>query len=453
MVRTLQDIINSEIVVSELTVTGASFSEVMIIEETAATITDRVTEYGTLQDLLDDGYTTSDQVYKMATAYFSQEAPKPSAIYVGKKTKTQYNVWTVNFNDNLTTGSFTLTMDTKTTAAIPYNASNGDIRAAIDAAFSATATCFVTGFNNTDLTAIATISFCDRDVVALTANVAGLTGGGGAITATLTDTIAYSLGESWATALTACRQDDDTAYEYQIANEDFFAIASMAAAVETLEKQFGALTKDTDVLNENKTTDIASFLKALAYKRTVLHYSSKSDAYPQSAISGYCLPRDPGSINWNGRPVAGVTAESKLTAGQNTAAVSKNVSYAYYLGGKTIITNGEKSSSGRFRDITFNADYLNAKIEENLFALYTGVDKIGYDDNGINLLAGSLQEILINEGVDKNILVDGTLKISFVKRADVPAATRATRVYSGLSWSAGLAGAIDRVEIYGTVVI
>lgn len=453
MVRTISDIFEATISVSNAAFTGASFGESIIIEETTAAITDRVAEYESVDDLLDAGYTTSDQVYKMALAYFGQ-AIRPEKLFVGKKTKTFYNNWTIDFADDVLTGTFTLTITYNTTAlttaAIAFDATNDEIREAIDTIFSADLTCMVSGYDPTDSTAIITIDFTDRDVTTV-ACTPTLTGSGGAITAVATDNQAYSLGETWATAIAACRQEDDTAYEFEIANEDFFAIASVAAYIETVNKQFGALSKDSDCYDSSVTGDILSYLQAKNYKNTFTYVTKTADNFHQSAIAGKCLPKDPGSVNWNLQILSAVTADAKLTATEDTALTAKRGNYVVSLGGQTISVGGAVSSSGQFRDVVLGAHYLIAKIEEGIFQLLVEADKISYDDDGINQIVGKLREILTNEGVDNDIIIANSIVIDVPTRASIPAATRATRVLPDIEWSADLKGAINEGSIVGVL--
>lgn len=200
------------------------------------------------------------------------------------------------------------------------------------------------------------------------------------------------------------------------------------------------------------TTDIGAELKALALDRTALMFTKNADTeFPEAAWSGGILPFDPGSITWFAKTLIGITVDD-LTSTQKSKALGNNVNTYTVIGGISITQNGTMAS-GRFIDIRRGVDFIQARMEENIFFQIANLPKIPYTDAGVAIIENEIRFVL-NEGIDKDILAeDPEPTITVPKVLSVSANDRANRLLPDVKFEARLAGAIHKVIVRGTVSV
>lgn len=209
----------------------------------------------------------------------------------------------------------------------------------------------------------------------------------------------------------------------------------------------GAVTTTVD-----PTTDLGAELKATARDRTALMYLGAADTeFPEAAWAGLLLPEDPGSITWFGKTLAGVTRD-ELTSAEKNKALGNNVNTYTEIGGVNISQNGFMVS-GRFLDVRRSADWLQARIEENIFRLIVASKKIPYTDAGVGLIENEIRAVL-NEAIGNDVLrADPEPTVTVPKVLNVSANDRANRLLPDVTFEAQLAGAIHKVIVRGTVSV
>lgn len=200
------------------------------------------------------------------------------------------------------------------------------------------------------------------------------------------------------------------------------------------------------------TTDLGAELKALTYDRTALMYGGAANTeYPEAAWAGLILPENPGSVTWFAKTLAGVTPDD-LTDAQKTKALGNNVNTYTTIGGVNLTQNGTMAS-GRFIDIRRGVDWLQARMEENIFSRIVNTKKIPYTNAGIALIEDQIR-FTLNDAITKNVIAaDPAPTIVTPTVLSVSANDRANRLLPDVTFSAMLAGAIHEVQINGTVSV
>ena len=257
-----------------------------------------------------------------------------------------------------------------------------------------------------------------------------------------------------AVALAAIQLENDSWYALTAIPDGTFAtdVKAIAAWIETQKKIYFVQGTDTAILNGASTTDLLAELKALGYDRTALiyHLAANSDEYAEAAWVGEGLPFDPGSSTWAFKQLAGVTPDS-LTTANRTGVLGKNGN-AYSITAGVAITEQGKVVSGEFIDIIIGLDYLESRLQENVFGALVNARKLPYDDGGITAISGIVQATL-EEAARKGILQGNSIVLTVPKYSEIPQADKLARNLPDIKFTALLLGAIQTIEINGTVSV
>lgn len=227
-------------------------------------------------------------------------------------------------------------------------------------------------------------------------------------------------------------------------------ILAAAERIESMRKIFAATSESSAILDPQSTTDLAAKLKERGYARTFLLYGTPSE-FGAAAWLGAMFPGQPGSASWKFKTLRGVSTKT-LSPTQQSAARDKNCNLYLTVGGVPITAEGV-TSSGEFIDITHGVDWLQARIQEDVFSLLVNSDKIPFTDGGIaqveNVLRGCLAQ-----GVGAGLLAEDPAPTVQVPRArDVPQPERAARHLPDVRFTGILAGAVHSLTINGTVSV
>lgn len=208
---------------------------------------------------------------------------------------------------------------------------------------------------------------------------------------------------------------------------------------------FGSIASAEDNLTDNGTNGLAD-LKALTYHRTASVFHKQDAHFAGAALAAVCLARDPGSYTAMFKTMPGVEAMS-LTSTETAVIEGNNGNHYQDVAGVAIIQKGV-AASGRFIDLTIFVDWLHARIQEEIFALMTFMDKVPFTDEGIALVEGVVRKVL-QAGVDVGGLV--SFETSVPRAANVSAVDKASRYLNSVRFSAVFQGAIHKVRIVGNV--
>ncbi|MBU6430650.1 MAG: DUF3383 family protein, partial [Cyanobacteria bacterium REEB65] len=269
--------------------------------------------------------------------------------------------------------------------------------------------------------------------------------GGGTITTTVT-----TPAITWTEGLNALQLQDDAWYGLVITDPAEANILNVAAWTEAQEKIFGVSSADAGILAMGGG-DVASVLQAKGYDRTFLMYHGIVGEFPEAAWMAGQLINPPGSATWAFKTLAGVTPDT-LSATQIAAAKGKNCNLYLSVAGVKITDPGIMAG-GHYIDTTFGLDWLQSSIQADVFALLATTKKIPYTDAGAQQVASVVRTDL-NRAIAQGVLAnDGSLVLTVPKVSDQTETDRTNRYFPDITFSANLAGAIQKVQVLGTVSV
>jgi len=415
---------------------------------------DRVREYSDPADMLDDGFLTTDDLYIAALKLMSQELSSPS-FKIGRKLDAVNSKVSVAFTGTPSAGTWKLTIGIADatpieSGVITYAADNdcAVIKAAIEAMTGITEVT-VTGLYSTGYT----IEFTGVDAAAdfrITAiNIASLTG---VTAATVTQDQYGSAAETWATCVNAIIADDNDWYGLVTTTRTKADILAIAAIIETKIKLYGVATDEADVKNGVAANTLLS-LKALAYDRTFYLYSEDADNFPEASWLGGQLPKNPGSTTWKFKTLVGSLPDT--LSNPEFGNIKDNYGNTYEtVGGVNIISSEGTVVSGEYIDIIRGTDWLQIKMQEDLYSLLVNSEKIPFTERGAGAIESKIRRWLsIGESSDYNLLSPGQSIVNMPKVSEISEADRLARFYSGITFSGIYAGAVHKIGITGKLTV
>lgn len=176
-------------------------------------------------------------------------------------------------------------------------------------------------------------------------------------------------------------------------------IIDVAGFVEaaSVSRIFGVTTQATNTMDAVVTTDIASRIKALGYKRSFTQYSGNSK-YAVASIFGRAF-----SVNFQGsnttitlkfKQQPGIAPEY-LTETQASALAAKNCNVFVEYNNDTAILQEGVMSNGYFFDEVHGTDWLQNDVQTAVYnLLYTSTTKIPQTDAGINMILTTISQRL-----------------------------------------------------------
>lgn len=403
---------------------------------------ERALSFSSTKAMLEAGFSTTDQEYIAASAYFSSEVT-PDKIVIGRQKASDTQ---------------TLTVQSAVGAGVEYSFSidDGDgeqvfTRATIGTETAADAADAIEQLiTNSTLNIIADDSAADGTLT-LTPTVAGKP-----YTFTSSSNIGMTITttESLTDAIVAVEQEA-AFYGLATYSHEDVDIIEIATYVESNKKLYGYSTSnDTD--KTTATSDIMGQLQALSFDRTFGIWGGKAgisanDAlqYPEAAWMGNRFPDQPGSANWMFKTLNGITVDKmQLTESENIR--NKNGNTYETIGGVNITREG-KVASGEYIDVIRGIDWLESRMEERVYSRFVNLPKIPYTNAGIAIIESEVRA-QVQDGITAGV-IDGEQKITFKvpKVADIPVNDRANRILPPITFEAKLAGAINKTIIRGTV--
>lgn len=256
--------------------------------------------------------------------------------------------------------------------------------------------------------------------------------------------------ETYAEGLQEVLNADDTWYALLSDTRAESDVEAMAAIIQANRRMFFTSSSDTDIVSTLSTTDIGSKLHDLGYFRTALMYSPTADTeYPEASWVGSQIVEIPGSNTWEYKRLVGVTL-ANLTDSQITALESKGVNYYIRVKGAPITRKGVSADESWIDEIIF-VDWLQARIQEQVYFRLINKKKIPYTRAGFTLIENEIRSVLA-QGVQNGGIADDTpyIVISPDPLA-IPQMTRTARIADGFRFEARLAGAVSKVIIRGNV--
>lgn len=446
----LDSVVTVTITTATVSVSQAGFGVPLIAAYfLPAIFPERVRSYTSVNDMVTDGFATTDAAYRAANAIFSQN-PKIPTLKIGRRAlaPTQLihgtpvepavaavRIYTATINGT----AFAFTTDATPTVAEIVAGVVGLINLGAEPMTAA-------DVGTTHMTLTADVPG-DVNTVVLSDDSDG------------EDLWTYkdeSVDPGIATDLGNIELEDSDWYGLVIDNQSEDEILAAAAWVESNLKLFCCSTMDTDVTTTS-TTDIASDLKAAAYARTSISYHHLVYQFMGAAWMGRMFPSDPGTSTWNAQTLAGVTVTpgSILSSTVIGKLEGKYCNYYVEIGGVNVTREG-KVSDNEWIDVVRGVDWTRARIQENVWSILVNrsaaLSKVPFTDSGIAAVQGQIQAPLL-QGESRGLYVQGESLVTVPKAADVATASKLLRLLPDMDFSAVLAGAIHEVSVTGVVSV
>lgn len=413
----VSDVVNVRVEMSPVAAALRNFGSCLIIGDSDVVDTEeRIRSYSDIASVATEFGTTSRE-YLAAQAFFAQ-SPKPTTVQIGRWAKSATAgrlrgrmLATVEQSMDAFTDieSGTLTVDVdgtpKNCTAIDLSAESNlnGVAAQVTIALSGAAVCRWTGVRfeivSSSTGASSTVTCSDSGTLAGLMGIStGATSIRGSSAESLVDALATLLEfRTWYMACVACDVDDETA----VAAAGIIEAASPAHMI-------GFTTQSTNELDSTKTGTLGDKLKALGYNRTVLQYSSTSPVAVASIFGRMATINFEGSnttLTLKFKQCPGVAAEN-LRSSQAQTLRSRNVNCFVYYQNDTAILQEGVTSGGWFIDETHGLDWLQNRVETDLWNLLYTHKKVGQDESGANALIATASKSLA-QGVTNGLIAPG----------------------------------------------
>lgn len=398
--------------------------------------------YTSVDDMLDDGFTTQDPLYLAASAYLSQ-TPCPEYIKIGRIAVDRVDVTVENI---VPEGTYAIEVQTKNgKTTYEYENIGGDASGIADGLADK-----ITADQGAQVTAEAsagTISITKKDAdfaLTVSSNLSAEVG---------------SAREDIAASMAAITNEDDDFYGVILASRNPDDIMAMAEWAESHTKLFVTAIAEEGAKDRTVSTDTGSKLQKKEYYRTMCWYHELADTeYLDAAIMARCFTIQPGGETWANKRLASISADN-LTETQYQALADKNIS-TFEKFRNIAITQTGKVAAGEWTDVIRFRDWLVEEIKANVFNLLIIRDKVPYLDEGITAVESVIRKAL-EDGQDAGGIApneydeDGNLNlgydVSVPLAASITPNQKATRVLKDIKFVARLAGAIHAVRVTGSL--
>lgn len=436
----LKDIVNVNITRQTRAVSRAGFGVAMVLG-THKRFTERIKYYSTSDAMLlinGGDFESSDLEYLAAIPLFQQEN-SVTRVAIGRRKSGDNLVITVSDVENTT--KYTTTINgTDFEFTSDADATAEEIAAGLVAAINLGSEP-VTASDNLDGT-------YDLD-----ADVAGTPF---SITVDSRQTLGtISATDTMTNDLAAIKNESNDWYGLVLTSRTKQDALDAAAWVESNKKFAGFASADTDIVDTTDaadTTTLPAQLKAAAYVRSYAFYhSDAANSWPESALFGNILPRDPGSYTAMFKTLTGITVDN-LSDTQSKNSLDKNC-MIYTEVGNVNITQEGKTAEGEFIDVIIFIDWLEAEIVANVYGDLVNQPKVPFTDSGAGAVEGDVRTAL-DLGIERGgIATDPPYTTSVPKVANVSSTDKANRLLPDVEFNATLAGAIHATDIDGTVTL
>jgi hypothetical protein len=237
-----------------------------------------------------------------------------------------------------------------------------------------------------------------------------------------------------------------------LANDDgWFGYAHDFTSNADAETAAGALAASKRYGGFNYTT--ISDPPSLNTNFSFLQYITSADAlgqWTQVAWLSAMLGRTVGSYNPAHMSLELVDIVSLSTSDEATLRADNANQYSKTAG--LDLTYDGKAANGGWIDTYINVLWLEARIQERVFALLASSEKVPYDDGGISSVAASVSAVL-QLAEDQGVLLPSPkFQITIPSAASISPIDKSNRVLNGISFVAFAGSGINTVQINGVLV-
>lgn len=256
-----------------------------------------------------------------------------------------------------------------------------------------------------------------------------------------------------ATDLAAIVLESDAFFALMLTTASKAEILAAAAWVETKKKIMVQAHQDSVVITTAKsgTDDVAEGLQATTPRRAALVYSADNGEFKDAAILGKCLPKNPGSVTFALKNLAGVTADN-LTETHVVNLEAKGCNYYASFNGTSLFMPGIMAG-GEYIDVTRDTDWFESRLQARVFGDLANADKTPFTDAGIAKVEAQLRAQCAEAIASGFLAADPAPTFTIPKASAVSTTDKNNRKLTGVRFKATIAGAIHSTEIDGQITV
>ncbi|MDO4719640.1 MAG: DUF3383 family protein [Peptostreptococcaceae bacterium] len=231
---------------------------------------------------------------------------------------------------------------------------------------------------------------------------------------------------------------------------DFFFLVSTDNTPDTIERLSGWI--DTQEKMYFVTAQNLQAPKLVRSENTVVMYHDDENAYVAEGLASYLTTAKVGGVTAKFKEIKGVK-EAKINATQ-LSNLHKANGFTYIEKMGLLQTTEGKATNGEYIDVVMGAYWIQFKMEEGLAYLAANTPKIGFDNKGIAKMVAVCEHVLRRAAFEQDIILvdsedNAKFEITYIPRELTDPNDVANRNYTGIKWTAKLAGAIHKATISG----
>lgn len=259
--------------------------------------------------------------------------------------------------------------------------------------------------------------------------------------------IVFNEGTTEVTALT------DLLNTTRLAKDDWYYLLSSAQQDATITALSSWSSANGKFYFASTSSKVLS--GSLNSDHTVIMVHPNPKSYPATAWVGACAPKEVGSLTWTFKTLAGIAPSGYTASDIDAIETAKGCTYIKE-GGVNIVSKGQ-TTSGEYIDVVQGQDFISARMAEGVFGLLTRTDKVPYTAQGIALIAAEVEAVLKQANTQGIVASDADGKplysVEIPNIADISQNDKASRKLPNIKWTATIEGAIEDVDINGTLIL
>ena len=436
----ITDVVDVTISVQSSGISRQGFNSLMVVGSSAdfgGGFTEHtVRKYTNYSSVSEDTDIVSGDLKNALQAAFAQSPAVPS-VYVSRiDTAAVAEVRKLTFDVDFNAGnSIVVTLDGSALSADAFNTDQATTIADVASKITAQAdyTAAVTAAKEITIT---------KGTAGTAFTITAAITGGSAVTATpsvVTPAQANGISSSDLSAIAANNNDW---FGYTHVWKDA-ASALTAATFCSLNKKYGFF-RQNDFVNQNLNTQYAtSWYTDTATNTGVAEFLDV-------AIASRLLAQTPGSYTGAFKSLE-LVGTSDISSANEATLRSINVNQYSTIAGVDVTYDG-KTSKGSYIDLYIGISYLESRIQEDVFAQLSAVEKIPYTNAGVSVIVTAVQARL-NQSVNEGFLSNNPAPLASAPLvADISAVDKSNRLLPDVTFEATTSGAIHTIKIKGIVV-
>jgi len=237
-------------------------------------------------------------------------------------------------------------------------------------------------------------------------------------------------------------------------NNDFYYLVSVEQGDEEITALAEWISTQDKIYAVSTSSDTLYTTLSGLYDNVFVLVHDQPRQYPAEGLVAQLAPLPIGSYTWTFKTIHGVTPAAYDDTKIND--IHDHNACTYIRESGVDITSHGVATSGEYMDIVQSMHFLKARLAEAVFQLLAKNPKIPYTDAGIAMVVAEVDKVLkqaFRQGIIADENGEPLYSITVPKRADIPANTRAQRILPNIEWTATIAGAVEKVEIRGTLMI